>query len=141
MMNESKISILICELKDDLRLKGFDLVLSEKGLYALEEKLSHYYQNNIIDVDYLQKFGLNILAYIGEVHIKKYGGSWVCENQNTYDDFQPIGIMCKNGRNVSDFIPVLNDILFVDIYLTKQITLSASYKRIEYDCLDGFKSR
>lgn len=125
---------LIDELKKDLAKRGFTLVFSEECLLALEQRYTSDFENKVLDYQYFRKYHLNILAFIGELHIKTHGGKWMLEKSDRDGKDYPIAIKCKNGKESSDFIPVLNDILAEELPLTGLVTLTASYYRINLDC-------
>ena len=118
------------ELQKDLSSRGFQLEVSEKGLYELEKKYTSDYRAGLIDKAHLHKFQVHIWTYLVEIHIRKYGGKWVFKKRDYDNEVYPAGIVCANNRFFSDFIAVLYDVLVEDIEYTSHVTISDAYRII-----------
>lgn len=122
---------LVNSLKEDLSKNDFDLMLNEESLYELERKYTDDYRKNILSQNYFEDNFTNILAFLGEVYIKKYGGAWILEERE--GRVEPVGIRCNNGKESAEFIGVFNDIIN-ELKYSLSVTLSAPYSAIEIEC-------
>lgn len=101
----SKKNDLIIELCKTLEINKLDK--SIESLKLLDIAL--YNKQSIIDEEFINKNLIKIEAYLGEVFIQNYGGSWKVEYDPKYNVHIPF--IMFNGNKVSFYPYVLENLL------------------------------
>lgn len=84
---------LINDLNLQLKVPNKVLNLTEKSLFELDK----YLYANVISDEFSNRVFLLLLAYIGKVFIKNYGGEWEMEYNEKYNTWSP-NIITNNGK-------------------------------------------
>lgn len=108
--------------------KGFQLKYTEEGIKELSTALSTWYFDKIIAINFLTKYTLELIVYIGEVYIRTHHAKWVLIN-NSPDNYLQLAIEPKKGEYSVSWVAILYDVI-EDLPYVDYLELLAPYSSI-----------
>lgn len=106
-----KVPVLIGELAQEFNLDNKQLDKSEDSIRLLDMFL--YHNRHLINEEFLKANLMRIEAYLGEVFIKKYGGTWQVNYDKEFDVYVPSVFI--NGKTVRFYPNIYEDLLDSEI--------------------------
>ncbi|WP_435353253.1 hypothetical protein [Emticicia sp. SJ17W-69] len=106
-----KVRSLILELSEILDIEINKLDKSIDSLKLLDIAL--YHKQNLIDEDFINSNLMRIEAYLGEVFIQNYGGTWQVDYNEKFNIYIPF--VSINGKKISFYPYVMENLLEQEI--------------------------